>query len=78
MHNRLKEMREDKDIKQKVIAKYLSCDQSLYSKYERGKREVPTEVIVKMAKFYGTSTDYLLYMTDESKPYPASKKVPCE
>lgn len=58
-------MREDADLKQREIAEYLMCDQSLYSKYEREERPVPVEIIVKLAKFYNTTTDYLLGLSDK-------------
>ena len=63
-------MREDRDLKQQQIADYLMCDQSLYSKYERGERDLPLEYAVKLADLYGVSIDYLLYRTSIKKPYP--------
>jgi transcriptional regulator with XRE-family HTH domain len=69
MKTRIREMREDRDLPQKTIAAYLRCDQSLYSKYELEKREIPLYVIVQLARYYGTSADYLLLLTDESAPY---------
>ena len=69
MKTRIRELRDDRDISQKVIAEYLQCDQSLYSKYELEKREIPLYVIVKLASFYNTSTDYLLLLTDNPVPY---------
>ena len=69
MKTRIREIREDSDISQKTIAEYLKCDQSLYSKYELEKREIPLYVIVKLASFYNTSTDYLLLLTDNPIPY---------
>lgn len=66
---RIRNLREDNDKTQKEIAEYLFCDQSLYSKYERGLRVVPVEVIIKLAHYYGTSTDYILGLTDTRKPY---------
>ena len=66
---RIRNLREDNDKTQKEICEYLYCDQSLYSKYERGLRAVPVEVIMKLASFYSTSTDYILGLTDEKKPY---------
>jgi len=67
---RIFELREDSDIKQREVAEYLMCDQSLYSKYERGERVLPLEYAVKLAKFYNVSMDYLVGITDEKKPYP--------
>ena len=68
--HRIRNLREDSDLTQQQIADYLACDQSLYSKYERGERTIPMEVIVKLAAYYQTSTDYLLGLTDVRKPYP--------
>lgn len=71
--NRLKEIREDRDLYQKNIADMLNIDQSNYSKYELEKINIPTDILKKLADFYNTSIDYLLYRTDEKKPYPKSK-----
>ena len=73
MRLRIRDMREDRDLTQQKVAEYLQCDQSLYSKYERGEREVPLHIIVKLALFYDTSVDYLLGLTNESRPYKRLK-----
>ncbi len=70
--NRLRELREDRDLFQKDIAKYLNMSQTGYSQYETETNDIPTEVLKKLAFFYNTSIDYLLYQTDERKPYPKS------
>ena len=70
--NRLKEIREDKDLYQIDIAKVLNITQSQYSLYENGIRLIPVDKLVKLAKYYKTSIDYLLGLTDERKPYPES------
>ncbi len=70
--NRLKELREDKDLFQKDIAKILNKSQTGYSQYETETNDIPTEVLKKLANFYNTSIDYLLYETDERKPYSKS------
>ena len=70
--NRLKELREDKDLFQKDIAEYLKIDQSNYSKYELEKISIPVEYLKSLADFYNTSIDYILYRTDERKAYPPS------
>ena len=67
---RLKEIREDKDYKQSDIAKVLNTTQQQYSKYELGLQVMPIERLVKLAKFYNTSVDYLIGLTNERKPYP--------
>ena len=68
--NRIRDLREDSDLTQQQIADYLVCDQSLYSKYERGERVIPLEIVVKLAQYYQTSVDYLLGLTDVTTPYP--------
>lgn len=70
--NRLKELREDKGLFQKDIAKYLNMSQTGYSQYETETNDIPTEILRNLADFYNTSIDYILYRTDESKPYPKS------
>ena len=67
---RLKEIREDKDYKQSDIAKVLNTTQQQYSKYELGLQVIPIERLVKLAKFYNTSVDYLIGLNNERKPYP--------
>ena len=69
MKLRIRDLREDHDLTQKKIAAYLLCDQSLYSKYERGERPLPLEMAVRLAQFYQTSLDYLVGLTDNPKPY---------
>ncbi len=73
MYRRLRDLREDMDIKQQTIAKYLNCTQACYSNYELGYREIPIELLIKLSVFYGTSVDYLLGLTDEMGPYPRRK-----
>ena len=73
MQLRIRDLREDNDLTQKQIAEYLLCDQSLYSKYERGERPLPLECAEKLADFYGVSVDYLLGRTNIKKPYPKKK-----
>lgn len=63
-------MREDKDLLQKDLANYLKCTQVCYSNYETGKRDIPTDVLIRLARFYNTSIDYLLGLTDYKTPYP--------
>lgn len=70
MELKIRDIREDHDLKQKQVADYLMCDQSLYSKYERGERPLPLEYADRLADFYKVSVDYLLGRTSEKKPYP--------
>lgn len=74
MNLRIRDLREDKDLKQHEVAKQLLCDQSLYSKYERGQREIPLKMAVQLAEFYNVSVDYLVGLTDERTPYPRKRK----
>ena len=69
MYRRIRDLREDKDLSQKEIAKILNMSQTGYSKYEVGTNDVPTKVLIQLAKFYDTSVDYILGLTDEIKPY---------
>ena len=68
MRLRIRDLREDADLTQKDIADYLICDQSLYSKYERGERDLPLLYAVRLAEYYGTSVDYLVGLTDKKEP----------
>lgn len=69
MNLRIRDLREDSDLTQQQIAEYLICDQSLYSKYERGERAVPLEIVIKLAAYYKTSVDYLVGLTSNKTPY---------
>ncbi len=62
---RLKDLREDADLKQKEIAEYLHIKQNTYSQYENNQRQLPIDVLVKLSKFYKVSTDYILELTNE-------------
>ena len=70
MQLRIRDLREDHDMKQKNVADFLMCDQSLYSKYERGERPLPLEYAVKLADLYHVSVDYLIGRTNVKTPYP--------
>ena len=67
---RIRDMREDNDLTQKQIADYLHIRQSTYSQYENERRQIPLDALIQLANYYETSTDYLLELTDERKPYP--------
>lgn len=64
MKLRIRDIREDNDLTQQQIANILLCDQSLYSKYERGEREIPLHLLIKLADYYNTSLDYLVGRID--------------
>lgn len=68
MRLRIRDLREDADLTQREVAEYLMCDQSLYSKYERGERDLPLLAAVKLAQFYHTSVDYLVGLTNRKNP----------
>ena len=67
MRLRIRDLREDRDLKQKEIAGHLMCDQSLYSKYERQERPLPLELAAKLAIFYNVSLDYLVGLTNSKE-----------
>ena len=69
MYKRIKDLREDSDLNQTQIAKMLGMSQTGYSKYETGENDLPTEALIKLAKFYNTSIDYLLGQTDKKERY---------
>lgn len=68
-YKRIRDLREDSDLKQRELADILGCSQRVYSNYERGDLDIPTEVLIKLAKHYGTSVDYILGLTDNKAPY---------
>ena len=69
MNERIRELREDKDLKQKDLAAFLNVHQSPYSDYELGNLNVPTAILIKLSHFYDTSIDYILNQTDDPTPY---------
>lgn len=66
---RIKDLREDNDLTQKEIAEYLHIKQNTYSQYENGQRQLPISILIMLAKYYKTSTDYILGLTDNPKSY---------
>lgn len=71
---RLRELREDSDLNQTQVAKVLNIAQRTYSSYETGDHTIPYSALMKLARFYNTSVDYILDMTDQFTPYPPKKK----
>ena len=69
MYKRIRDLREDKDMNQTQVAKMLEMSQTGYSKYETGENDIPTVVLIKLARFYNTSIDYLLGETENSERY---------
>lgn len=74
MYRRIRDLREDHDLNQTQVAKFLNMSQTGYSKYETGENDLPTAVLIKLADYYNTSVDYLLNLTDVVKPYPRSSR----
>lgn len=68
MYGRLRDLREDHDLTQKKLAEMLGMSQTGYSKYETGENDVPTQILIRLAELYDTSTDYLLGRTNDPKP----------
>ena len=64
MYRRIKDLREDNDFTQTYVAKKLNCSQQAYSNYELGQRDIPTDILIKLSKFYNVSVDYILGITD--------------
>ncbi len=69
MYRRIRDLREDRDMNQTQIAKILGMSQTGYSKYETGENDIPTHILIKLARYYGTSIDYLLGETNNPKRY---------
>ena len=67
MYFRLRDLREDHDMKQRDLAAYLSCSQQVYSNYELGQRDIPTDVLIRLSRLYQVSVDYILGLTDNPK-----------
>lgn len=68
MYQRIRDLREDNDLTQKDLAKELICSQQVYSNYELGQRDIPTDILIKLSKFYNVSVDYILGLTNNPKP----------
>ena len=64
MYQRVRDLREDHNLKQRDMAKILNCSQQVYSNYELGQRDIPTETLISLSAYYGVSVDYLLGLTD--------------
>ena len=64
IYKRIRDLREDRDLTQREMGEILSCSQRVYSNYERGELDIPTEILIKLADFHNVSTDYILNRTD--------------
>ena len=70
MYSRIRDLREDNDLTQTEISKLLDMSQPGYSKYETGENDIPTPILIALAKLHNTSIDYLLGLTNVREPYP--------
>lgn len=66
-YQRIRDLREDRDLKQRNVAEFLNCSQRVYSNYELGQRDIPTDILIKLSEFYGVSVDYILGLTNNPK-----------
>lgn len=67
MYRRIRDLREDRDLTQREMGVILSCSQRVYSNYERGELDIPTDILIKLARFHNTTTDYILGLTDKKE-----------
>lgn len=67
MYQRIRDLREDRDLKQRQVAEYLNCSQQVYSNYELGQRDIPTDTLIRLSAFYDVSVDYILGLTGDPK-----------
>ena len=67
MYRRIRDLREDRDLRQRQVADFLNCSQQVYSNYELGQRDIPTDVLIKLSELYDVSVDYLLGLTSNPK-----------
>ena len=67
MYQRIRDLREDQDLKQRHLAEYLNCSHQVYSNYELGQRDNPTDILIRLSNFYQVSVDYILGLTNNPK-----------
>ena len=67
MYKRIRDLREDRDLKQRELAEVLNCSQRVYSNYELGQRDIPTDILIRLSEFYNVSVDYLLSLTNNPR-----------
>jgi len=67
MYHRIRDLRKDRDLNQRQLADFLNCSQQVYSNYELGQRDIPTDVLIRLSNFYNVSVDYLLGLTANPK-----------
>ena len=66
-YRRIRDLREDRDLTQRDVSRALNCSQQVYSNYELGQRDIPTDILIKLSMFYGVSVDYILGLRDEEQ-----------
>lgn len=69
MYRRIRDLREDHDYKQREVARMLNCSQQVYSNYELGQRDIPTDILIQLSNLYDVSTDYILGLTNNPKKH---------
>ncbi len=69
VYNRIRDLREDADLKQKDMSRILNCSQQVYSNYELGQRDIPTDILIALAEFHRTNVDYILGLTNNKTYY---------
>lgn len=75
IYRRIRDLREDGDLTQREMGQALHCSQQVYANYELGQRDIPTAILIELARFHHTSVDYILGLTDEPAPYPQAKST---
>ena len=75
-YGRIRDLRNDRGLKQKQVAKLLNVSQNTYSQYEIGISRFPLDAVVRLAEYYNVSIDYLVGLTDETAPYPRKRRQP--
>ena len=67
IYRRIRDLREDRDLTQREVSHALNCSQQVYSNYELGQRDIPTDILIKLSRFYNVSVDYILGISDDPK-----------
>ena len=74
VYRRIRDLREDSDMTQRELGQVLHCPQQVYANYELGQRDIPTSILIDLARFHHTSVDYILGLTDQRAPYPETRQ----
>ena len=73
--DRIRELREDNDLTQSTVARFLGIAQNTYSNYENKNREIPVELLIRLSRYYSVNLEYLLGLTDDAHPLPPSSRI---